>query len=359
MSDSAITPELLRRMPLLQPAEDGDKDQRGRVLVIAGSISGPGAALLAATAALRAGAGKLQIATCQSIAIHLGLAVPEALVLGLPESPSGEIDPGAAVLLRERIARCDAVLIGPGMLDEQAVSALTADLLDCDPGPAFVLDAGALGHLKDIAAILARHEGRTVITPHAGEMANLLGVEKHDVLSNPAEIAGETARLLHCVVAHKGPCTYIAAPDGGTWTYNDGNIGLATSGSGDTLAGIVAGLLARGVAPLAAAQWAVYLHGEVATAWPRPAALSGSSRGNCSPKSPLSWQAFINIEGGWITLRSLAVTSSAASRLIPLPRSYAPMLPYWWAAVHAGRLNRAAVSPARSNARAPGRRGEA
>jgi ADP-dependent NAD(P)H-hydrate dehydratase len=262
MNDGAITSEFLGRIPLPQPAEDGDKDQRGRVLVIAGSTSVPGAALLAATAALRAGAGKLQIATCQSIATHLGLAVPEALILGLPETPSGEIDPSAAALLRERIARCDAVLIGPGMLDEQAVSALTAKLLDCDPGSAFVLDAGALGQLKDIAAILARHKGRMVITPHAGEMANLLGVDKDGVLSDPSKIAGRAARLLHCVVALKGPCTYIATPDGATWTYSDGNVGLATSGSGDTLAGIVAGLLARGVGPLEAAQWGVFLHGE-------------------------------------------------------------------------------------------------
>ena len=89
MNDGAITSEFLSRIPLPQPAEDGDKDQRGRVLVIAGSASVPGAALLAATAALRAGAGKLQIATCQSIATHLGLAVPEALVLGLPETAIG------------------------------------------------------------------------------------------------------------------------------------------------------------------------------------------------------------------------------------------------------------------------------
>jgi ADP-dependent NAD(P)H-hydrate dehydratase len=262
MSDGAITAEFLRRMPLPQPAEDGDKDQRGRVLVVAGSTSVPGAALLAATAALRAGAGKLQIATCQSIATQLGLAMPEALVLGLPETPSGEIDQSAAVALRERIARCDAVLIGPGMLDEEAAAALTSNLLDCDPGSAFVLDAGALGGLKDVAAVLARHGGRTVITPHAGEMANLLGMDKHDVLRRPAEIAGEAATLLHCVVALKGARTYIAAPDGGSWTHSDGNVGLATSGSGDTLAGIVAGLLARGVAPLEAAQWGVFLHGE-------------------------------------------------------------------------------------------------
>jgi hydroxyethylthiazole kinase-like uncharacterized protein yjeF len=262
MSDRAITPEFLSTIPLPQPEEDADKDQRGRVLVIGGSTAVPGAVLLAATAALRAGAGKLQIATCKSIALHLGLAVPEALVVGLPETASGEIDPRAAGQLSERITRCNAVLMGPGMLDEDAAATLSMDVLNCEPGAAFVLDAGALGKLKGAAPVLARHNGRVVITPHAGEMANLLGIDKHDVVYNPAEIAAETARLLHCVVALKGSRTYIAAPDQDTWIYSDGNIGLATSGSGDTLAGIIAGLLARGVTPIQAAQWGVFLHGE-------------------------------------------------------------------------------------------------
>ncbi|MBL0406911.1 NAD(P)H-hydrate dehydratase [Microvirga aerilata] len=262
MKETAITTDLLRGLPLPQPAEDGDKDQRGRVLVVGGSLAVPGAVLLAATAALRAGAGKLQIATCQSIALHLGLAVPEALVVGLPETGAGEIDPEAAPLLRERIARCDAALIGPGMIDEEGAATLTASILTCDPGPAFVLDAGALGQLKDLRGVLARHGGRMVVTPHAGEMANLIGISKSAVLSNPAEIAGGTARLLSCVVALKGAHTYIASPDGERWSYSDGDVGLATSGSGDTLAGIIAGLLARGVPPAQAAQWGVFLHGE-------------------------------------------------------------------------------------------------
>ena len=88
-ASTPITLETLRRTPLPRPDEDGDKEQRGRVLVVAGSIEVPGAALLAGVAALRAGAGKLQIATCKSLAIHLGLAVPEALVVGVPETPNG------------------------------------------------------------------------------------------------------------------------------------------------------------------------------------------------------------------------------------------------------------------------------
>src|SRR3954464_2318744 len=115
-----IDAELLRATPLPRLNQDGDKGERGSVLIAAGSPEVPGAALLAGVAALRAGAGKLQIATAASIAPHLGLAVPEALVVALPESPEGGIGPVTARLLVPRLERCDAVLIGPGMLDEEA-----------------------------------------------------------------------------------------------------------------------------------------------------------------------------------------------------------------------------------------------
>src|SRR5215217_7289122 len=108
---TAVTAELLHKLPLPQASDDSDKDDRGRVLVIAGSPEVPGGALLAGVAALRAGAGKLQIATAASVAPHLGLAVPEALVLGLPETPSGGIAPEATAILRPRAERCDAVLV--------------------------------------------------------------------------------------------------------------------------------------------------------------------------------------------------------------------------------------------------------
>jgi NAD(P)H-hydrate repair Nnr-like enzyme with NAD(P)H-hydrate dehydratase domain len=101
-----------------------------------------------------------------------------------------------------------------------------------------------------------------VLTPHAGEMAGLLGVARDDVVADPVRIARDVAVGLHTVVVLKGGRTVIAAPDGRAWGYHGGGIGLATSGSGDTLAGITAGLLARGAAPETAVLWAVHLHGE-------------------------------------------------------------------------------------------------
>ncbi len=264
MTDAVpVTVELLRGLPLPRHSQGEDKDQRGRVLVIAGSVEVPGAALLAGIATLRAGAGKLQIATCRSVAPHLGLAVPEALVLGLDETPDGGISAQEAMRLAARIGRCDAVLIGPGMMDADATSLLTARLLEQAEGDSgFVLDAGALRRLRDCRAALRRHGGRVVITPHAGEMATLLDIPKSQVLDDPLSVARQAAAMLDVVVAMKGGCTHIVSPQGQAWSFEEGNVGLATSGSGDTLAGIITGLVARGAAPVEATLWGVYLHGE-------------------------------------------------------------------------------------------------
>lgn len=254
-----IDEALLRRRPLPDHAGDSDKDARGAILAIGGSAGVPGAILLAAVAALRAGAGKLQIATGASYAVQLGLMVPEALVVALRETPGGGIDPGAIDTLAARLDRADAVVFGPGMDDAAAVAALTGALLDHPSRAPLVLDAAALA---DLDADAAKARGGCVLTPHAGEMATLLGIDRDAVLAEPERIAVETAARFGAVVALKGGSTVVAAPDGATFRYAGGGIGLATSGSGDTLAGIIGGLLARGADPLTATVWGVHLHGE-------------------------------------------------------------------------------------------------
>lgn len=259
-----VTPELLRTMPLPRHSDGDDKDSRGRVLVVAGSVEVPGAALLSGIGALRAGAGKLQMATCRSVAIHLGLAAPEALVSGLDETPGGGISADEADKLAKRAGRCDAVLLGPGMADDDGEAALlTKRVLErMEGGPGVVLDAAALPELGDGDAALRPHAGRVVLTPHAGEMAKLLGIPKDEVEADPVGAARRAAGALHAVVAMKGGCTFVVSPQGTAWSFDQGNVGLATSGSGDTLAGVVTGLLARGATPVQATLWGVFLHGE-------------------------------------------------------------------------------------------------
>jgi hydroxyethylthiazole kinase-like uncharacterized protein yjeF len=251
-------------MPLPQPDEASDKNARGRVLAVGGASETPGAILLAGVAALRAGAGKLQLATVKSAASALGVAVPEALVVALAEARSGEIAGEAAVrALRERAQQVDALLLGPGMSSERAAHALVRGLVrQLGDESSLVLDAAAVGALHGDDDVLLELHGRAVLTPHAGEMATLLGIEKDDVERDPSGCALAAASTFGAVVALKGPESWIAEPDGALYRYAGGSVGLATSGSGDTLAGIVAGLAARGATPAQAAVWGVYLHGE-------------------------------------------------------------------------------------------------
>lgn len=236
-------------------------------MVIGGERSTPGAVVLTATAALRAGAGKLQIATAASVAPFLGVTIPEALVISLAETRQGAIHRRAATALAAQAARADAVVIGPGMMDRSATSAFLAALLErLQPGPVLVLDAGAVSTLNGTATLLARHDGNLVLTPHAGEMAALLDQQMEDVLRNPLDMALAAAVSYRAVTLLKGSETVVARPDGRSWRYAGGDVGLATSGSGDVLAGIIAGLAARGADATTAALWGVFLHGEAGNA---------------------------------------------------------------------------------------------
>lgn len=255
-----VTPRLLQAWPLPQPSEDADKEGRGRVLVVAGAPELPGTAILAATAALRAGAGKLRIATVGSIAPHVGIAVPEARVVALPETADGAIDPAAAARLAELANGCQATLIGPGLAESETIQDLLVDLLPRLRETLLVLDSEAM--MAAASCHRALHDLPTfaILTPHAGEMAGLLGIEKARVQADPIGTARRAAEHFRSVIALKGAETVIAAPSGEVWCNRSGNVGLATSGSGDTLSGIIAGLAARGADPAQATVWGVYLH---------------------------------------------------------------------------------------------------
>lgn len=253
-----LTPALLRGWPLPEPDGGGSKEERGRALVVGGSPEMPGAVLLAAEGALRAGAGKLRIATGESSAGRIAAALPEGRVFTLPEAPHGAIRASCAEKLAERVNGVDAALVGPGMLDEDEVAQLLGALLPRARVP-LVLDAAALAGARAHRDALRAH-GNGILTPHAGEMAHLLGIDKDAVDADPLAVARRAAANFNAVFALKGATTFIVAPDGEAYCNTAGNVGLATSGSGDTLAGIVVGLLARGAPPLQAAVWGVYLH---------------------------------------------------------------------------------------------------
>ncbi|MCA1248416.1 NAD(P)H-hydrate dehydratase [Massilia sp. MS-15] len=258
---------LLRSWPVPMPALEGDKEIRGHVLVLGGSCEMPGAVILAATAALRAGAGKLTIATGHSVAQLVALAMPEARVIGLAEHDSAGFSLDAVAALDPLADRVDAVLVGPGMRDEAATAALVHALLPRldAAGSAVVLDACAMGALLHPPAGWPagrpwRFEHPVALTPHAGEMAHLTGIDKASIVEAPDPRAIAAARDWNAVLALKGARTVIATPDGTLYQHEGGNVGLAISGSGDVLAGIIAGLAARGAPLDQAACWGVALH---------------------------------------------------------------------------------------------------
>lgn len=250
-------------MPLPPLAPDDDKESRGRVLIVGGSVLVPGAILLAGVAALRAGAGKLQLATARRAAVGLGLAVPESLVVSLAQNRAGEIAGArAAAALRKYASEADAILVGPGMATAPSVAALIAAVAPMmNEDATLVLDGAGAVMLAAARRHLAWPNLSLVLTPHAGEMAALLKIDKGEVERDPAGAAVHAAEEFSAVVALKGAESWIAHPDGTLLHYRGGSVGLGTSGSGDTLAGVVTGLAARGATPLAAAAWGVWAHG--------------------------------------------------------------------------------------------------
>ncbi len=242
--ERVITPQALRDWPLPDP--QGGKEARGTVLVVGGSRSTPGAVLLAGVAALRAGAGRLQLAVEASTVTALSIAVPEAKVVGLGED-EGE--------LRQLAADADVVAVGPGLDDIDVTTRLLRVVLDAaGKDTALVLDAYALGALSKEQDLLTGHTERVVLTPNVTEAAHLLGREPAD------DLAAEAATLARRYRATVSLFGHIATPDGRAWREESGDVGLGTSGSGDVRAGIVAGLLGRGAEPAQAACWAAFAH---------------------------------------------------------------------------------------------------
>ena len=260
----AVDNAFLREWQLPPTPADGDKEVRGHVLILGGSAEMPGAVILSATAALRAGAGKLTIATGASVAKLVALAIPEARVIALRETADGGFTGDATAELNPLADRVNAILIGPGMQDESATAALVRALLPRLNGTSVVLDACAINIIRnpDLAPQQPpfRFDHPVIVTPHAGEMAHLTGTPKPEVLAEPDLHAMRAAGQWNAVVALKGARTVIASPSQSIWSHEGGNVGLAISGSGDTLAGIIAGLAARGAPLEQAACWGVALH---------------------------------------------------------------------------------------------------
>jgi NAD(P)H-hydrate epimerase len=248
---------------LPRPRADAHKNDRGRVLVIAGSAAYPGAAVLAARGAQRAGAGYVTLAVPESVApiaqAHL-LSIP---VVGLSQGRSHAFSSAALDKALQLARDYDAVVLGPGLtLADGAV--VTARGLVAQLTVPLVIDADALNALVDARELLAQRTAPTVLTPHPGELGRLLGTSSESVQAD--RVAASTAlAVASTAVVLKGAGTVISTAERQV-INTSGTPALATAGSGDVLSGMVGTYLAQGLSPLTAGALAAYVHGRAGEA---------------------------------------------------------------------------------------------
>ena len=258
MSDRVdVTVETLRAWPLPEP--DESKYGRGQVVVVGGALRSPGAAMLAGVAALRVGAGRLTLAVGESVAAHVAVAVPESGVAPLDETPGHSVSGFSLPAASDDLRRADTVLVGPGLDDAGEAEVMVRELArHIDDDTVVVLDAFGLGVLPKVPGAEAALGGRLVLTPNKVEAALLLEreLDDDDLAADLVEIAQRYRAVVSCF-------GIVTAPGGDIWTVGTGGPGLGTSGSGDVLAGAIAGLCARGATPEQGAVWATFAHARV------------------------------------------------------------------------------------------------
>ncbi len=260
----------LRDLKAVMPERpaDANKGTFGTVTIAAGSKRYPGAARLAAEAAARSGAGLVQLAAPEVIQALLVHGLPDVIHEPLPSS-EGALDSEAARALLRALdgGRSKALLVGPGLSLSTGTRAFVRELVSGLNGieslEALVLDADALNAVAEEPEWWTRLAMPRVLTPHPAEMARLTGTSVEAVQADRLGSAARYAELTGSVVVLKGACTVVAGPDGRARLSDAANAMLATAGTGDVLAGLIAGLLAQGMTPYDAASTAVYLHSDM------------------------------------------------------------------------------------------------
>ena len=236
------------------------KYSAGKVFILGGSRGYTGAPVLAATSALRVGAGAVVLGVPESIYPIVARKVTEVIVEPLPSTAQGSISQTAFDAIVRRMNWADTALLGPGLSQERETASLVRTLVSRFSGN-LLLDADALTSFAGEVNILRKTRATCVVTPHVGEFSRLTGGEAKEIEVNRIQYARAAAKKLGIVVVLKGAPTVTATPDGSVFVNSSGNPGMATVGTGDVLAGIIAGLWAQGTDAVRASYGGVYLHG--------------------------------------------------------------------------------------------------
>ncbi len=277
-----MTPDLVRRLLPTRP-RCSHKGTFGKALIVAGSINYTGAAILAATAATRAGAGLVTLGIARALQPAVAAKISEATYLLLPHD-LGVLNADGARLVLEKLSGYEALLVGPGLTNEKEAVAFIHELIGCRSStrkshigfresdreteksespewPPLVMDADGLNALADTDQWWTHLPAQSILTPHPGEISRLLDRSVKEIESARLKTAREAAETWGHIVVLKGAYTVVAAPDGRAAVSPFANPALATAGTGDVLAGTIVALLAQRLEPWAAAVAGVYLHG--------------------------------------------------------------------------------------------------
>ena len=248
---------------------DSTKFSSGNVFIIGGSHGLTGAPSMAALAAMRAGAGYVTVGAPQSLELSFTVRLLEAMMVGLPER-DGSLTPTALQPALEAIGRADAVVLGPGIGKQPGAQELARELIERIDVP-LVIDADGLNALADGAMeeIVRIRPWPTVLTPHAGELGRMLGVDSKEIGAHRLKYAREASAKARAIIVLKGDDTLVATPNGRVAVSRGFAPALATAGTGDVLSGVIGAMLAKGLAPAHATSAGVYAHlraGQIAAA---------------------------------------------------------------------------------------------
>ncbi|MBF0253408.1 MAG: NAD(P)H-hydrate dehydratase [Candidatus Omnitrophica bacterium] len=240
--------------------ENSHKGDFGHVLVIAGSFGMTGAACLCSRAALRSGAGLVTCAVRESLSPILEMKLTEVMTLPIPENKRGQLDRISAKKVLDFAQKCEVVAIGPGLGLNSDTKKFVQEILKKVNAPV-VIDADAINALDGKLSLIQKRKHLTVITPHPGEMANLIKKEISYIELQRVEVAKKVALESGALVCLKGHNTVVASSDGQVYVNDTGNSGMATAGAGDVLTGIIASFIGQGIDGFGSCVSAVYLHG--------------------------------------------------------------------------------------------------
>ena len=295
VTTEVITKDKVRAILPKRPL-DANKGTFGRVLVCGGSANYIGAMYLACEAALRVGAGLVTLATPRSLQPTLASKLTEATYAPLPESEPGVVAEDAIEALRPFLANADVLLLGCGLGQSNAALAFVKSLVrETTRLPSLILDADALNLLSRTPYWWQKLNSDAILTPHPGEMSRLTGLPVEEIQSRRLTVARDAAMSWQKTIVLKGACTIVTSLDGTASINPTVNPGLASGGTGDVLAGAVAGLAAQGLTLRDAAVAGVFLHSQAAETARKKMGNAGMLASDLLPLLPV---AIKNIKEG-------------------------------------------------------------